>query len=209
MFKPYSVHELHYIFESRVDSTLFAKDLLQKLAEAIVKKGDDARSALDYLRLAIRQSLEQLKDDGATSTGPLVFFKHLVKAEQEKGPSLRKRIHGLPTMGKCVLCILTTLAKDQCMKVPLRDLRRYVLSCMHETNRGDDMLTTDDFVFLVETIVDMGLLNATSRKLSIFENHKIELAIQPDEVVEILQEDLKQSFYQNMMARAAERKNTI
>ena len=190
IFKPFSVHELHYIFEHRIDSTLFAKGVLLSVADGIAKKKGGVESGLDYLWNTLKECRNCLEDDEATSTGPLVFTKHVLNAKHDEEPSLWSLIHSFSKYDKCVLCILAIIGKDKCMKITLGELERSVVSCMQEATAIRDVkLTIDELAFLVKTID--------------------ELTIQPEEVIKIVEEDLKQSFSHNMIVKAREMRDAI
>lgn len=79
-------------------------------------------------------------------------------ANKEEASNLKGRIEGQPLTGKVILCVLKTLAQAGTFKSTVGELKKYVLDCMRQSGSEDEILTIEDFLVLLETLVDSGLL---------------------------------------------------
>lgn len=139
--------------------------------------------------------------------GPLVDVRHVNIARQKVTCKLASRIDGLPTLGKVILCILSILTKTEVTSTTLGQLKNFVEDCMNRHHQ-DSHFTMTEFVTLVETLIDMGLLTTgktETNKLmgcSVVElfNRPINFCVQLEDIERVLQDDLGQkSYYQGLL----------
>jgi cell division control protein 6 len=229
IFSPYSEFELKRILLARVGSTVLADNVLDYIAKKVAASTGDARKALEIAANAVQHRLDQLlaNDGSETSTsdcsvGPIVKMLNVIQANKDEVLNLKERIAGQPVVGKVILCVLTSYAQaGGAIDTTIGELKQCVSDCMRQTGMEDEMVQMDDFLVLLETLVDSGLLRASSpatknssgnglnlsrRMLSDVHRQPIRLGIQLDDIEKVLESDLRQSFYQNLRDRAKNRR---
>jgi hypothetical protein len=106
-----------------------------------------------------------------------------------------------------MLCVLTAYARGGVLESTVGELRVCVSDCMRRGGSEDEMLQMEDFLVLLETLVDTGLLRASpndpsGKKLSLsggmlsdVHHQPICLGLQLEEIEKVLDIDLKHCFY--------------
>lgn len=223
-FGPYSEYELQQILLARVGATVIAPNVIDYIAKKVATSTGDARKALEMAANAVQHRIDQFQGSTTGSTdGHLVKMPNVIQANKEEILNLRDRITGLPAVGKVILCILTAYAQaGGAIKTTIGELKQCVSECMRQTGMEDEMVQMDDFLVLLETLVDSGLLrasfsttnssngnglNLSQRTLSDVHRQPIYLGIQLDDIEKVLESDLTQTFYQNLRERARLRRH--
>lgn len=213
-FSAYSEEELLHILRARVGETVVDYAALKFVAKKVSLGSGDARSALDMLSIAVQRRLETASGE-VSSDGPLITMRdvHLV-SRGDKETSVKAIIEGQSTSMKVLLCILVSLSQAGVFESTLGNLRNLVNECLGEDGRTNELLPSDDFCLSLEMLVDQGLVNIAqkSSSSSFTVSHgfltgltlvdraqqRVCLGTQSEEVEQILQSDLTQSFYQRL-----------
>ncbi len=219
MFSPYSEYELQQILLARVGSTVVAPNVIDYIAKKVATSTGDARKALEMAANAVQHKIDQSNGSMTDSTdGHLVKMPQVIQANKEEIMNLKERISGLPSFGKVILCVLTTYAQAGAVDTTIGKLKQCVSECMRQTGMEDEMVQMDDFLVLLETLVDSGLLRASSsttqgskgnfsqQTLSDVHRQPIRLGTQLDDIEKVLESELKQSFYLNLRENARSRR---
>jgi Cdc6-like AAA superfamily ATPase len=210
---------------ARVGTDVIASNVIEYIAKKVATSTGDARKALEMAANAVQHRIDQEKSGSATSTiGHLVKMPNVIQANKEEVLNLKERISGQPVVGKVILCVLTSYAQaGGVVDTTIGELKQCVTECMRQTGIEDEMVQMDDFLVLLETLVDSGLLractattqpnhrkgdglNLTRRTLSDVHRQPIRLGIPLDDIEKVLEADLKQGFYQNLCERAKNRR---
>jgi Cdc6-like AAA superfamily ATPase len=212
-FSTYSENEIQQILEARVGRSVIAPNVLEYVAKKVSSSTGDARKALEMAANAVRHRLQQTTKKDLT-VGHLVKMPNVVLANKEEATNLKERIDGQPLAGKVMLCVLTAYAQAGVLESSVGELKQCVSDCMRASGNEDEMLQMDDFLVLLETLVDSGLLRASrvaqqgngfslaGRMLAEVHNQPILLGIQLEELEKLLEVQLKQAFFQNLRERA-------
>jgi Cdc6-like AAA superfamily ATPase len=215
-FSAYSEEELLHILRARVGETIVDHAALKFVAKKVSLASGDARSALDMLSIAVQRRLETASGE-VSSDGPLITMRdvHLV-SRGDKETSVKAIIEGQSTSMKVLLCILVSLSQAGVFESTLGNLRNLVNECLGEDGRTNELLPSDDFCLSLEMLVDQGLVNIAQKSSSSSSSSTIShgfltgltlvdraqqrvcLGTQSEEVEQILQSDLTQSFYQRL-----------
>jgi Cdc6-like AAA superfamily ATPase len=200
---------------------------LDYVAKKVAASSGDARKALELAANAVQHRLDQLissegRNSIKTTEGPIVKMPNVVQANKDEAVNLKERIAGQPVVGKVILCVLTSYAQaGGAVDTTIGELKQCVSECMRQTGMEEEMVQMDDFLVLLETLVDSGLLRASStavrkpdgnglnlsrRMLSDVHRQPIRLGIQLEDIEKVLESDLQQSFYQNLRERAKHRR---
>jgi Cdc6-like AAA superfamily ATPase len=204
---------------------VIAPNVLDYISKKVASSTGDARKALEMAANAVQQKIDQSTSCIADTTdGYLVKMPNVVQGNKEEVLNLKERITGQPVVGKVILCVLTSYAlAGGAVDTTIGELKQCVSECMRQTGMEDEMIQMDDFLVLLETLVDSGLLRAstttranTNNKsngmnlsrltLSDVYRQPIRLGIQLDDIEKVLESDLKQTFYQNLRDRAKARR---
>lgn len=204
---------------ARVGRTVVAPNVIDFIAKKVATSCGDARKALEMAANAVQHKIDQL--NGSTSdstTGHLVKMPNVIQANKEEVMNLKARISGLPAVGKVILCVLTSYSQASgAVNTTIGELKQCVSDCMRQTGMEDEMVQMDDFLVLLETLVDSGLLrascsttqsskgialNLSQRTLADVHRQPIRLGIQLEDIEKVLECDLTQTFYQNLRERA-------
>jgi Cdc6-like AAA superfamily ATPase len=216
-FASYSDDELVRILEARVGRSVFATSALKYIAKKVAACSGDARKALEMASNAVQNRLRATNESDCTN-GPIVLVPHVAQSNKDETANLKDRIEGLPLAGKVMLCVLTSYAQAGVVECTVGDLKDCVCDCLRQSGSEDEMLTIDDFLVLLETLVDSGLLLAakqnqsggefrlSGRELSEVHKQQIKLGLQLEEVEKALAIELKQSFYQTLRVSAKEQR---
>jgi cell division control protein 6 len=231
IFGPYSEYELKQILLARVGTSVIDPNVLDYIAKKIAASSGDARKALELAANAVQHRLDQLLSTYGAATGmsnaavgPIVKMPNVMQASKEEAVNLKERIAGQPVVGKVILCVLTSYAHaGGAVDTTIGELKQCVYECMRQSGMEDEMVQMDDFLVLLETLVDSGLLRASSntamktdsgngfnltrRTLSDVHRQPIRLGIQLEDIEKVLESDLKQSFFQNLRERAKNRRH--
>ena len=140
---------------------------------------------------------------------------NVIQANKEEILNLKDRIGGLPAVGKAILCVLTSYAQARgAVHATIGELKQCVSECMRQTGMEDEMVQMDDFLVLLDTLVDSGLLrasfsttssnslNLSQRTLSDVHRQPIYLGLQLEDIEKVLESDLSQTFYQHLRSMA-------
>jgi Cdc6-like AAA superfamily ATPase len=204
---------------ARVGATVIAPNVLDFIAKKVATSTGDARKALEMAANAVQHRIDQLHGITSGSTdGHLVKMPNVIQANKDEVMNLKDRVSGLPAVGKVILCVLTSFAQaNGAMNTTIGELKQCVSDCMRQTNMEDEMVQMDDFLVLLETLVDSGLLRASrstthgskgnnldlsQRSLSDVHRQPIRLGIQLDDIEKVLESDLTQTFYQSLREKA-------
>ena len=217
MFSPYNEYELQQILLARVGSNVVAPNVIDYLAKKVATSTGDARKALEMAANAVQHKIDQSHGAMTDSTDDhLVKMPNVIQANKEEIMNLKERISGLPSFGKVILCVLTTYAQAGAVDTTIGKLKQCVSECMRQTGMEDEMVQMDDFLVLLETLVDSGLLRASSsatqgssfsqQTLSDVHRQPIRLGTQLDDIEKVLESELKQSFYLNLRENARSRR---
>lgn len=144
------------------------------------------------------------------SDGYLVSHRDVANANKKHGEDGRnyfQTIDGLPGTGKVVLCVVATIAKRHHGFLTLRRLRDLVSDCLLATERRDEILSTTDFLLLLDTLCDQGLLcksekNFSQAVLGDVMLTPIELKHPLQDVEMALEKELRHPFYNALRERA-------
>jgi Cdc6-like AAA superfamily ATPase len=220
MFSPYNEYELQQILLARIGTAVVAPNVIDYIAKKVASGSGDARKALEMAGNAIEHRLAQITDmTSASVDGHLVKMPNVVQANKEEALNIKERISGLPLVGKVILCVLTSYAQaGGAVDTTIGELKQCVSECMRHTGMEDEMVQMDDFLVLLETLIDSGLLRASGgggdrnhngngmnlsrRTLSDVHRQPIRLGIQLDDIEKVLESDLKQTFYQKLRDHA-------
>lgn len=199
--------------------TVIAPNVIDFIAKKVATSTGDARKALEMAANAVQHKIDQSDDLMSVSAdGHLVRMPNVIQANKEEVMNLKDRISGLPAVGKVILCVLTSYAQASgAVNTTVGELKQCVSDCMRQTGMEDEMVQMDDFLVLLETLVDSGLLrasrstthsrkgnglNLSQRTLADVHRQPIRLGIQLDDIEKVLESDLTQTFYQNLRERA-------
>lgn len=197
---------------------MIAPNVLEYVAKKVSSSSGDARKALEMTANAVQYRLDETSEVGST-IGHLVKMPDVVRANKEEASNLKDRIAGQPIVGKIMLNVLTAYAQSGSLETTVGELKNCVSEGMRHIGSEDDMLQTDDFLVLLETLVDSGLLRASldvqpedgcrlsGRVLAEVHRQPISLGIQLEEIEKLLETDLKQPFYKNLRDGAKQRRN--
>lgn len=197
--------------------SVVAPNVLDYIAKKVASSTGDARKALEMAANAVQHRLEQTKET-ESAIGHLVKMPNVVLANKDETVNLKDRIAGQPIVGKVILCVLTSFAQAGVLESTVGELKLCVSDCMQLCGSEDEMLQMDDFLVLLETLVDSGLLRASpdgqpgdefclsGRILSDVHHQPIFLGTQLDEIERALESDLKQAFYQTIRDSAKNRR---
>ncbi len=199
-FKPYSASDLQRILEVRVGHSLIPENVIEVIAKKVGTSSGDARKALDVAARAVAKCIDQTKE-GVTSSVPLVKIQHALQAYKLFETDYKGIIEKLPMTSKVVLCVASVTAKTN-ESITLKRLQHLVTETLRETGRLDDMIPSRDFIGVVETLIDSGLM-----KSSVQRNEKggfeIEVEIPVGDVEDVLVAELTTPFYATLRERAA------
>lgn len=206
-FTPYSEKELLNILEDRVGREVVANTVLDYVAKTTAKGSGDARRALEMLSRTIQSCLDQTPKD-AVIEGEIVTMKHLLPVIQDRDASIKARVEGLPLAGKVILCVLSSIATGGVTSTSVGILRNCVRDCLHSSNSEDDIVGIEDFVCIIDTLVDTGLLIANKNlgkklKADLY-SQEIRLGDQLGEVTRLLKNELDKPFYNKLRENAAD-----
>jgi len=225
MFSTYSENEINSILEARVGHTVVDPRVLQFVSKKVGSSSGDARKALELASSAVQLRLREIDEMDSQKTreldstvGPLVWMKHVALACREEATNWKDRIDGLPLAGKMMLCVITTLTQANVCTTTVGALKNSVTDCMSSTGSEEEMLGYEDFLAVLGTLVDFGLLRVssnanldtvfdTSRMVIDIYNEPIHLEKQPEDIEKSLSRDLKQGFFQNLRERAIKEKS--
>lgn len=198
----------------RIGCTVVDSKAIEFIAKKVASSSGDARRAIEMASLAIQHRMKDLPDPSPTSTVPLVKIPHVIQANKDTMANLQERINGQPAVGKIMLCVLISYAQAGVLECTVGELKNCVATCTAEIGSDDDMLQLDDFVVLLETLVDSGLLRATingrqggefrlfGRSLPEIHKQPIQLGLQLSEVEKVLESELCQGFYKSIRESA-------
>ena len=224
MFSAYSEEEIYWILEARVGHSVVDPKALQFIAKKVESSSGDARKALEMAATAIQLRLKEIEELDPEETqeldsavGPLVKVKHAAVASKDEATNWQDRISGLPLVGKMILCVMSTLTQAKVCKTTFGELKRFVSDCLTGNGLEDEMVGYEDFLTLVSTLVDGGLLRASSnashdeifdptRVLADVCKEPIYLAMQQEDVEKALSRELKQAYFHELRKEASQRK---
>jgi Cdc6-like AAA superfamily ATPase len=179
---------------------------LEFIAKKVEQNTGDARSALEMTVKAIERRLSAVRDGcnmPADQNAPLVTMADVMPAVKKSNTKIAETIEGLPTMGKAMLCVLTTLARARSKSTTLGKLKRFASDAMSESQQ-EEVLTLDDFKALVETLTDTGLLSTGGSMngnmgVGNLQMMPISLGLQLEDVEVAIANGLgKERFYKNL-----------
>lgn len=169
MFSAYSEDEICGILKARVGHSVVAPSTLAFAAKKIAAASGDVRKAFELTATAIQNAMKEVKqmdpqkaNEVDSTGGHLVLPKHLGEASKEETTNYQDRIDGQPLTGKMILCIITIFAQAKVHETTLGELKNHVTDCLRAVGKEDDILELDDFVALLTTLIDGGLLRASS-----------------------------------------------
>jgi Cdc6-like AAA superfamily ATPase len=178
-----------------------APNALEFIAKKVEQNTGDARSALEMTVKAIERRLSAVRDGcsmPADQDAPLVTMADVMPAVKKSNAKIAETIEGLPTMGKAILCVLTTLARAGSKSTTLGNLKRFASDAMSE-NHQEEVLTLDDFKALVETLTDTGLLSMQGNMGGNLHILPISLGLQLEDVEVAIANGLgKERFYEKL-----------
>jgi Cdc6-like AAA superfamily ATPase len=162
MFNAYSKNDLVGIVQARIGDRVVAPKALEFIALKIEQSTGDARKVLEMMADAIERRLSALLEGKRLPSdpeAPLVTLGDVLPIIKERNNAVADKIEGLPAMGKAILCVLTSLAKVSVNSTSLFLLKRFTMQCMSQCDEHqEEMLTTEDFTLMIETLVQTGLL---------------------------------------------------
>ena len=224
MFSTYSENEIHSILEARVGHTVVDPKVLQFVSKKVGSSSGDARKALEMAASAVQLRLREIEEMDSQKTreldstvGPLVGMKHVGQASREEATNWKDRIDGLPLTGKMMLCVITTLTQANVCTTTVGELKTFVTDCMSSNGSEEEMLGYEDFLAVLSTLVDFGLLRAssnanldtvfdTNRMISDIFREPIHLEKQPEDIEKSLSRELTQAYFQNLRENAIKEK---
>jgi hypothetical protein len=131
-------------------------------------------------------------------------MQHVVKGNKD-GFKVADKIDAQPMVGKFVLCVLVVFAQVDVKETSVGELKSSVAECLQECKLDDEMVTSDDFLIVVESLVDSGLLCASigskgvrQRSMAEMYKQRIRLEIQLEEVAKSLDSQLNQACFQRL-----------
>jgi cell division control protein 6 len=186
------------IIQDRIGNTIVPLQALQFIAKKVANTSGDARKALELTAGAVKECLEALQMDHTkpSASGSLVTMRHVQSTVKRFNRNVAEIISGLPSVAKVILCVTITLAKAQVTTTTVGKLRGFVRDCMMK-DRPEDMVSMEDFIILLETLADSGVLSfgkvaskvASVSQMDITEM-PIRLGVQLDEVESALEKEL-------------------
>lgn len=217
IFSTYSEEEIQQILEARVGRSVIAPSVLVYIAKKVASSTGDARKALEMAANTVQHRLERtnIKD---SNVGTIVTMADAVHANKEEMFNLKERIDGQPVAGKVILSVLTAYAQAGVVDSTIGELKQCVSDCLRGNGAEDEMLQMEDFLVLLETLVDNGLLRASAesqrgdgfrlvgRRLSEVHHQPIRLGIQLEESEKVLEDNLKESYYQTLRENAKKKR---
>lgn len=216
IFSAYNEEEVYKILEARIGNSVVEQKVMEFIAKKVGQSSGDARKALEMAATAIQKCLgeiehmdtEEIKKLDLT-VDTLVKMKHAGLASREEATNLQDRISGLPLYGKLVLCALTTLTLANVCETTVGRLKRIVNDCLTGCGLEENLLQCEDFLTLLSTLVDAGLLRVSSNATAdeIFDTHRclsdvskerIFLGMQLEDVEKALNRDLGQKLFRQV-----------
>ena len=182
-FARYGTQALIDIVTARIGDKLVAPKALEYVAKKVSKVDGDAREAIQLVRKAIelyksKQTADTLGAIHTNGTGvgeaeaprpaPVVTLRDVLAAIRESKDSHADTIKSLPRKAQIVLSIAVTILRifPDCSTYEVQNIKKHC-SVVIEAEFGDDSsLQLDDFLQLVETLHDAGLLRQDSTAIS-------------------------------------------
>lgn len=193
-----------------VGTTLVEERAMQFIARKCMQEGGDARKTLDMARAVVERCLDRVDRDAVSSSGPLVLMKDVVAQNHAQARVVTERIEGLPQVHKFCLLVLSTLGKFQVTETTLAKLKSFVLRVAEE----DDLIQNDDFIGVLETLHDNGLLRLDQAQLSGLSMHQqmhvgIRLGYQLEDVQLALDKVCKGDVYERVVMAVEANRNEL
>ena len=224
MFSAYSDAEIVGILEARIGHSVVDPRMLSLCAKKVAASSGDVREALEMTSIAVRKSMQAIGEMDPTTVDELtsaerhlVGMKHLSQACKRATANYQKRIEDLPLCGKMIICVTAILSQENVCETTIRELKTYVTDCLSMGGHEDDILKLEDFIPLLSTLVDQGLLRASttsslddifasSRSIGDIGAEPIVIGTQPEDILKALERELKQPFFQQIRQTAQENK---
>ena len=203
--------ELISILEARVGRTVVEPKACQFIASKVAQNSGDARMVLETAINTVALRLEECKDTNATTEGPLVKIPNVMRAFKANSTDMKTRFDNLSSRCQTILCVLFTLAKCGHMRTKISTHRNFTNDCFRAANNTCDILDDDNFLVLLGTLVDTGLLRLHGRKnavdlfngvMSRVLDREIFLGHQLEEIEEHIQHSLKQTVFVRLREEA-------
>lgn len=209
-FSSYGESEVEDILKRRVGTAVFDASVLSMIAKKNAKASGDVRNALEMASNAIQHRLNNC-DNSRFTKGYLITTKDAFLGNKD-AVTLQGTITGLSMAGQCLLCILTSFSKAGVMSSTVGTLKRNVDDCLRMAGNESETLQYDDFIVMLETLVDNGLLRASSSEHGFLLNKSmrdaftepISLGVQNEEVEKVLEKSLTQSYFVRIREYALE-----
>jgi len=224
MFSAYSEDEIRGILEARVGHSVVAPNALAFAAKKIATTSGDVRKAFELTASAIQSAMEEVQamdpqkaQELETSGGHLVLHKHVHQACRGEIINYQKRIDDLPLTGKMILCVMAIFAQAEVRETTIGELKNHATDCLRDSGKEDEVLPPEDFLALLGTLIDGGLLRASSsvnldeafdlsRGLLQIRQAPIFIGTLEEDISKALDKELNKSFFQNI--REAAKKQT-
>ena len=187
--------------------------MISYISKKVATASGDVRQAFEMLANAVQH---RIQNPGTSDSNAVHIVKmpNVIVGNKETS-NVRDKIRGQPLAGKVLMCVLTTLAQGGHTKATVGQLKMCVTDCMKRSGATDEILQLDDFLLLLETLVDTGLLRASDdanqdgsfnlTKLNLGDVHRQELHLGPplEETEKALQTQLKEAYFQELRERAS------
>ena len=225
MFGAYSEQEICGILEARVGRLVVDPRMLQFCAKKVASASGDVRQAFEMTSNAIRIRMKEIDDMDPARVEELdelddylVGMKHGGQATREATVNFQKRIEELPLVGKMILCVTAIFAHEKVCETTVGSLKSHVTECLQSSGNDDEILKLEDFVPLLSTLIDQGLIRASTKSNldEIFDSSRcigdigaepIVLGTQSADIIKALERELKQPFFQRIRQVAANHKS--
>ena len=226
MFETYDKTDLIRIVESRIGRNVVHPKAIELIASKVAATSGDARKVLDHVAKAVEKCRAKLPQERLCSpvmehAKPVVTLGHAMMAIRETVTKFVNRIEELPQLSKATLCVATTLARilvnsnnrrpataetARMTQLTLGMLKNYCMEAFGREVMSDGDIDIVEFLSLVETLVDEGLLTLSAPLQSESFHDLSMLPIHVDLPLEDVQTALeskllKQPFYSNLVER--------
>jgi hypothetical protein len=159
-------------------------------------RSGDVRFAFEMVSKAANFCMESLTKTELNATPdpdvPLIKLPAVFAVFKSEDNRVKTAINELPTTGQALLVILSTLAEEETQYATVLMLKNFASSV---SIRGNDVMSSEDFVFLLSTLCDNGLVEVGGKSfdsltLSDISNCQVRLGRSLDEVKAVVNDEL-------------------
>lgn len=152
---------------------------LHLIAKKVATTSGDARKAIDAAVSIIQDFLTESKGSSNTAVphteDPLISMKHLVKYFKSTEKNYADRINSLNQAAKIILVIACEYYKVM-GRVDIAELQKLSIESLLETSNLQNVVTSNNFSSLVDTLIDNGLLKKLEKQFLIVSSEDVQKA---------------------------------